>query len=85
MRRIKNIEKLTKDLSIALLKSASSTAEHNFEKLFHINTNDNANDDRVRAKIRDIKIIFNRLENIVANKNRKEITNEKEKKSKPFR
>ena len=78
MRRIKNIEKLTKeDLIIALLKSASSTAEHNFEKLFHnINTNDNtnANDDRVRGKIRDIKIIFNRLENIVTNKNRKEIT-----------
>ena len=73
LRRIKNIEKLTKeDLIIALLTSGSSTAEHNFEKLFNNNTNDNH--DRIRGKICDIKIIFNRLRNIVVNKDRKKIT-----------
>ena len=72
MRRIKNIEKLTKeDLIIVLLTSGSSTAEHNFEKLFN-NTNDNH--DRIRGKICDIKVIFNRLRNIVTNKDRKKIT-----------
>ena len=57
MRRIKNIEKLREeDLIIVLLKSASSIAEHNFEKYFNNNTNDN--DDRTRGKICDIKIIL---------------------------
>ena len=75
LRRIKNIEKLTKeDLIIALLKSENSTAEHNFEKCFNnndANANDDTYDDRIRAKIRDNKIIFNRLGNIVTNKDRK--------------
>ena len=75
MRRITNIEKLTKeDLIIALIKSVSSTAEHNPEKRFNNNTNDNY--DKIRSKIRDIKIIFNRLGNIVTNKDRKKITKE---------
>ena len=78
LRRIKNIEKLTKeDLIIALLKSENSTAEHNFEKNFNnndANANDDTYDDRIRAKIRDNKIIFNRLGNIVTNKDRKKIT-----------
>ena len=38
MRRIKNREKLTKeDVIISLLKSESSTAEDNFQKLFNNN------------------------------------------------
>ena len=75
LRRITNIEKLTKeDLIIALIKSVSSTAEHNPEKRFNNNTNDNY--DKIRSKIRDIKIIFNRLGNIVTNKDRKKITKE---------
>ena len=75
LRRIKNIGKLAKeDLNIAHLKSVSSTAEHSFEKLFNDNTNDN--DYRIRSKIRDIKIIFNRLGNIVTNKDRQKITKE---------
>ena len=49
-------------------------------KLFNANANDNDNDgtydDKIRGKIRDIKIIFNRLGNIVTNKDRKKITKE---------
>ena len=46
MRNIKNIEKLAKEeLIITLLKSESSVAERNFEKLFNNNSNNNNTDD----------------------------------------
>ena len=78
LRRIKNSDKLTKeDLIISLLKSESSPAEHNFEKLFKNNTDDNDNyDDKIRGKISDIRMILSRLGNIVTNKDRKKITKE---------
>ena len=77
LRRIKNIEKLTKEELISvLLKPESSAAERNFEKLFNNNNTDNDDDDdnddtyddKIRDKIRDINIIFSRLGNIVTNK-----------------
>ena len=76
LRRIKNREKLTKEgLIISLLKSESSPAEHNFEKLFNNNTDDNDTyDDKIRGKISDIRMILSRLRNIVTNKDRKKIT-----------
>ena len=76
LRRIKNSDKLTKeDLIISLLKSESSPAERNFEKLFKNNTDDNDNyDDKIRGKISDIRMILSRLENIVTNKDRKKVT-----------
>ena len=68
LRGIKNSEKLTKEeLIITLLKSANSTAEHNFNKLFYNNTNDDTYDDKIRGKISDINMIFSRLGNIVTN------------------
>ena len=68
LRGIKNSEKLTKEeLIITLLKSANSTAEHNFKKLFYNNTNDDTYDDKIRGKISDINMIFSRLGNIVTN------------------
>ena len=79
LRSIKNIEKLTKEeLIISLLKSESSAAERNFEKLFNNNNTDDDDtyDDKIRCKIRDINIIFSRLGNIVTNKDRKKITKE---------
>ena len=78
MRRIKNREKLTKeDLIITLLKSESSTAEHNFKKFFNNNnTDDDTYDDKIRGKISDIRMILSRLGNIVTNKDRKKITKE---------
>ena len=78
LRRIKNSDKLTKeDLIISLLKSESSPAERNFEKLFKNNTDDNDNyDDKIRGKISDIRMILSRLGNIVTNKDRKKITKE---------
>ena len=90
LRRIKNSDKLTKeDLIISLLKSESSPAERNFEKLFKNNTDDNDNyDDKIRGKISDIRMILSRLGNIVTNKDRKKITEglyETEKKGKTFR
>ena len=66
MRRIKNGKKLTKEeLIIALLKSESSAAERNFEKLFNNNnTDDDTYDDKIRGKISDIRMILSRLGNI---------------------
>ena len=72
MRNIKNIEKLTKEeLIITLLKSESSVAERNFEKLFNKNNNntdDDTYDDKIRGKIHNLRITLNRLENTVKDK-----------------
>ena len=74
MRNIKNIEKLTKEeLIITLLKSESSIVERNFEKLFNNNTDNNTYDDKIRSKKSDIRMILNRLGNIVTKKDRKYI------------
>ena len=74
MRNIKNIEKLTKEeLIITLLKSESSIAERNFEKLFNNNTDNDTYDVKIRSKISDIRMILNRLGNIVTKKDRKDI------------
>ena len=78
LKNIKTIEQLTKkELIITLLKSESTTAELNFEKRLNDNNNENNNTDddtynnRIRNKMCDIRIILNRLRNIV--KDRKEI------------
>ena len=91
LRGIKNIEKLMEEeLLITLLKSESSVAEHNFEKLFNNNTNDNDDtyDDKIRDKIWDIRMILGRLRNIVDINDGKKIKKqlyEIEKKGKPSR
>ena len=67
-RRIKSIEKLTKeDLIISLLKSESCDAERNYLKPFDNNTDDDDDtyDDKIRGKISDIRMTLSRLENIV--------------------
>ena len=76
MRRIKNGKKVTKEeLIIALLKSESSAEKRNFEKRFiNNNTDDDTYDDKIRGKICDINIIFNRLGKLVTNNDRKKIT-----------
>ena len=67
LKRIKNRDKLRKEgLIISLLKSESSNAEFTYIKHFNNNTDDGA--DKIRGKIRDIKMIFSRLGNIVTNK-----------------
>ena len=73
MRRIKNIEKLTKeDLVLTLLKSESSALENNFMKHFNNNnTNDNTYDDKTRGKISDIRMILSELENTITSKEKK--------------
>ena len=78
LRRIKNSEKLTKeDLIISLLKSESSTLEHNYMKHFNNNnTNDDTYDDKIRGKITDIRMILSRLGNIVTKNDRKKIKRE---------
>ena len=75
MKRIRNIENLTKeDLIIALLKSVSSTAEHNFEKLFDNNTvDDDTNDGKIIGRISGIRMILSRLGNTVTNNDRNKI------------
>ena len=75
LKRIKNEHKLRKEgLIISLLKSESSNAEFTYIKHFNNNTDDGA--DKIRGKIRDIKMILTRLGNIVTNKDRKKITKE---------
>ena len=83
MRRIGNRDELTKEgLIISLLKSESSSAEHNYMKCFNNHTNDenNINDDtydgKIRDKISDIRMILSRLGNMVANNDRKKIKKE---------
>ena len=78
LRRIKNSEKITKeDLIISLLKSESSTLEHNYMKHFNNNnTNDDTYDDKIRGKITDIRKILSRLGNIVTKNDRKKIKRE---------
>ena len=78
LRRIKNSEKITKeDLIISLLKSESSTLEHNYMKHFNNNnTNDDTYDDKIRGKITDIRMILSRLGNIVTKNDRKKIKRE---------
>ena len=75
LRRIRNIGNLTKeDLIIALLKSVSSTAEHNFEKLFDNNTvDDDTNDGKIIGRISGIRMILSRLGNTVTNNDRNKI------------
>ena len=49
-------------LIITLLKSESSTAECDFEKLFNNNTDDDDTyDDKIRGKISDIRMILSRF------------------------
>ena len=72
-RKIKNSDNLTKeDLIISLLKSESKRAECNYIKHF----NDNTNDDKIRGKINDIRMILSRLGNMVTKHDRKEIKKE---------
>ena len=92
MRGIKNREKLAReDLIISLLRSESSALENSFSNNNDNNDtddDDNTYDGKIRGEICDIKIIFNRLANIVTNKDRKKITKELyeiEKKTKLFR
>ena len=92
MRGIKNREKLAReDLIISLLRSESSALENSFSNNNDNNDtddDDNIYDGKIRGEICDIKIIFNRLANIVTNKDRKKITKglyEIEKKAKLFR
>ena len=73
LRKIKNSDNLTKEgLIISLLKSESSRAECNYIKDF----NDNTNDDKIRGKISDIRMILNRLGNMITKHDRKEIKKE---------
>ena len=83
LRSIKNTKKLTKEeLIITLLNWESSAAEHNFEKRFKDNNdNDNKNtddtsDDKIRCKILDIGLILGRLGNIGGINDRKKIKKE---------
>ena len=78
LRKIKNNEKLTKEgLIISLLKSQSSTAEQNFEKLFNNNNTDgDTYDHNIRDKISDINIILSRFRKIITKNDRKRIKKE---------
>ena len=77
LRRIKNRDKLTKEgLIISLLKSESSDAERNFMKHFNSDTDDDTNDDKIRGKISDMRMIFSRFGNTATNNDRSKIKRE---------
>ena len=69
---IKNYDNLTKeDLIFSLLKSESNPAERNYMKYFNNSTND-----EIKSKINDIRLILNRLGNIVTKNDREKIKKE---------
>ena len=77
LRRIKNYDNLTKeDLIISLLKLESNPLERNYMRYFNNSASDNTNDDKIKGKINDIRIIPNRLGNIVSKNDRKKIKEE---------
>ena len=72
LRRIKNYNNLSKeDLIYTILRSESSPAENNYIKCI----NDNAND-KIKAKINNIRITLSRLGNIVTKNDRDKIRKE---------
>ena len=68
--------KTKENLIISLLKSESSPVERNYMKYFNNSTNDDTYDDKIKGKINNIRIILNRLGNIVTKNNRKKIKKE---------
>ena len=69
LRRIKNYDNLTKeDLIISLLKSESNPVECNYMKYFNNSTSNDTFDDKIKDKINDIRMILNRLGNIINNR-----------------
>ena len=77
MRRIKNCDNLTKkDFIFSLLKSESNPAERSYMKYFNNSTSDDTYDDEIKSKINDIRLILNRLGNILSKNYRKEIQKE---------
>ena len=84
LRRIKNRNNLAKeDLIISLSKSESNLVEHNYMKYFNNSTNDDDDDDnddtyddKIKDKINDVRMILNRLGNILIKNDRKKIKKE---------
>ena len=90
LRRIKNRKIKKGDVIISHLKSESSIAEHNSQKLFSNNNTDDTYDHydhKIRGKRSDIRMILSRFANMVINADRKKIKKnfKKQKKEKPFR
>ena len=69
LRRIKNYDNLSReDLIYTILRSESNLVESNYMKYINNNT-----DDKIKAKINNIRIILSRLGNIVTKNNRNKI------------
>ena len=88
-RRIKNRKIKKEDVIISHLKSESSIAEHNSQKLFSNNNTDDTYDhydNKIRGKLSDIRMILSRFTNMVINADRKKIKKsfKKQKKRKTF-
>ena len=76
LRKIRNYDKMSKEDSIdTLLRSEKSFLENNYIKYISININDD-DDDGIRAKINNIRIVLARLVNIIAKKDRDKIRKE---------
>ena len=72
LRRIKNYNNLSReDLIHTILRSESNLVESNYMKYINNNT-----DDKIKAKINNIRIILSRLGNIVTKNNRNKIRKE---------
>ena len=89
LRRIKNRKIKKGDVIISHLKSESSIAEHNSQKLFSNNNTDDTYDhydNKIRGKISDIRMILSRFAVMVINADRKKIKKsfKKQKKRKTF-
>ena len=74
LRKIKNYDKMSKeDSSYTLLRSEKNILENNYIKYISNNIND---DDGIRAKINNIRIVLARLVNIISIKDRDKIRKE---------
>ena len=72
LRRIKNYDNLSReDLIYTILRSESNLVGSNYMKYINNNT-----DDKIKAKINNIRIILSRLGNIVTKNNRNKIRKE---------
>ena len=75
LRKIKNYDKMSKeDLIYNLLRSDKNLLEDNYIK--YISNNINDDDDGIRTKINNIRIVLDRLVNIIAKKDRDTIRKE---------
>ena len=76
LQRIKNYDILSKEELIYALLRSQNPYEDNYINYIINNINTTSLDDEIRAKIKDIRQIVTKLEDVLTNKNRNKTTKE---------